>query len=111
MTAAPNKDGIVEPKRPADRKPKADADFRVKYRNRAFTIEREALDDIELLEDLSLADAGNVQVLPALLTRLLGAEQRKKAYDLLRNKDTGRVSTSEATEFVAELFKQIDPKS
>lgn len=111
MTTTPDENGIVQPKRPQDRKPKANADYRLKYRNRVFTVDRDALDDIELLEDLQLADQGRPEVLPGLLTRLLGVEQRKKAYDLLRDKETGRVRTTEVTEFVADLFKQIDPKS
>lgn len=111
MTSTPDENGIVAPKKPQDRKVKASDDYRVKYRNRVFVIEKDALDDIELLEDLNAADKGNVQVLPSMLLRLIGKEQRDKAYELLRNKETGRVKSSEVSQFVADIFSQIDPKS
>ena len=50
----------------------------------AFTIPRERLDNMELLDALAEADNGNVLAVSNAVTLLLGAGQKKALYDHLR---------------------------
>lgn len=62
-------------------------------------------DDIELLELLTAMDDGDTTVVPKVLTRLLGEDQKRKLYDHCRT-DTGRVPITAVAEELAEIFKQ-----
>lgn len=99
---------MAAPKKPADRKPPADAPIEVEVRGKKFTIDRDALDDFELLDDLARVEDGQGQRLPSLLRRLLG-EDYKTALELIRDKETGRVSLETGAELVNEIFAAVDP--
>lgn len=47
-------------------------------------IDEEALNDMELLDDLADLDTGNGYAIPRVVTRLLGKEQKKTLYDSVR---------------------------
>lgn len=101
-------------KKPTDRKPKAEdapSVLTVTLRDVDWTIEPEALDDFELLDDIRETEVGNATRLPSVLNRLLGAEQSRKAMDVLRDKTTGRVSIEAGAEFVGEIFEELNPSS
>lgn len=98
-------------KKPADRKPKADEPVKVKLRGQTFTVEREAMDDLELLDEISEMEAGNPALLPSVLNRLLGPEQKKMAYEAIRDEKTGRVSTSKGMSFLKDVFEALVPNS
>lgn len=72
----------------------------------ALSIDPAALDDMELYEDLLALDEGKVHHLPRVVGRLLGAEQKAALYDLLRT-NTGRVSTSDVTSALEEIFDKV----
>lgn len=69
-----------------------------------FEIEEQVLDDYELLEILAEIDGGNGGLVPAMVTRLLGKEQKDALKEHLRNKD-GKVSTQAMMTEVMEIFK------
>lgn len=85
-------------------KPKA---LEVTYAGERWVIKREALDDFELLDDLGAMEAGNPARFPSALRRMLGAEQAKRAVELLRNPDTGRVPVEPAVEFFLGLMEEL----
>lgn len=99
-------------KKPADHKAKAETgpDRTIKVRGVEFTVAADALDDFELLDDLSvMQEEEDGTRLPLILRRLLG-DQRKKAMDAIRG-ESGRVSVEDAAEFVGELLGELDPNS
>jgi len=71
-------------------------------------IEEEAIDDIELLENLSRLDRGEVACLPDAVRQLLGEEQRKALYEHLRV--NGRVSVKAVAEALGEIFAGLSSK-
>lgn len=73
-------------------------------------IDVDALDDMELLEDLSRMDAGEQWLAARVVVRLLGAEQKKALYDFCRDPQTKRVSVTKVSEVLSELFTSKDLK-
>lgn len=73
-------------------------------------IDVEALDDMELLEDLARMDAGEQWLAARVVVRLLGGEQKKKLYDFCRDPQTKRVSVTKVSEVLSELFTSKDLK-
>ena len=73
-------------------------------------IDPAALDDMELLEDMARMDAGEEWLAARVVTRLLGAEQKKALYEFCRNPETGRVSVSKVSEVLGELFASDEIK-
>lgn len=67
-----------------------------------YEIEEEELDDIELLE--LLADVGaNPLLVPKIVTKVLGNDQKKALYDHVRDKN-GRASTTRVSEEFTEIL-------
>lgn len=73
-------------------------------------IDVNALDDMELLEDLARMDAGEQWLAARVVMRLLGAEQKKALYDFCRDPQTKRVSVTKVAEVLSELFTSKDLK-
>jgi len=97
---------MAAPKAPQDRKPKATDGFTAHVAGRDWKIDREALDDFELLDDLGEVEAGNPARLPSVLRRLLG-EQYKPALEAIRDPKTGRVGVEAGSNFVNALFEAL----
>lgn len=64
----------------------------------------DALDDMELLEDLSRMDAGEQWLAARVVVRLLGPAQKKALYEFCRDPETKRVSVTRVSEVLSELF-------
>lgn len=75
-----------------------------------FAVEEDALDDIELLEGLTLLDKGEMAPLSDIFVGLLGKEQKKALYDHLRG-ENGRVKASDAVAQLAEIFAALSEQS
>lgn len=77
----------------------------VRARN-GFTavISPDALDDMELLEDLARMDAGEEWLCARVVARLLGAEQKKALYEYCRDPETKRVSVTAVAGVLKDLF-------
>lgn len=71
----------------------------------AYTLRDGFVDDMELLEMLTEMDDGNMSVLPKVLTRMFGDDQKRKLYDHCRT-DDGRVPMTAVAEEVAQIFAQ-----
>ena len=97
-------------RKPADHLPKKDAARTVTVRGAQFDVPADALDDFELLDDLSELENGQAQRLPGVLKRLIGPDQFRKAMDLLRG-ESGRVSTEDGAKFVSEILEAVAPNS
>lgn len=119
-------------KQPEDRKPKADkpkvdkveielgegdakrivSARRVTLRNVVVTVPEEALNDFEFLDDLrAIQDAEDASRMPAMLRRLVVAEDYRRVMDALRDPKTGRVGIDAGSTFVMELIEALNPSS
>ncbi len=102
---------------PQDHKTKSKDHLTVKVRDAKLRIPLEALDDFELLEDLSEAQslagkdddpeaAGRAaQLALTTLKRLLPPSEMEKAKNTLRSPETGRVKASDMLSLVEEIFE------
>lgn len=105
-------------KKPADRKPKKQAEAALADDPRTITVQGidltinpEVFDDFELLGDIRRLDRGDttsVMAMPAALEALLGAEQYRTVLNHLRGKN-GRVTLESGADFIGDLFKAYDP--
>ena len=76
----------------------------------ACRVDEEALDDIELMEELVELDRDNargVLKVPTMLDRLIGEEQRKALYEHLRA-ENGRVKTSAVVTELFSIIQELD---
>ena len=73
-------------------------------------IDQTAVDDIELLEDLSRIDQGDLLAVSSGLRRLLGEKQKKALYDFCRDPKTGRASLTKVSQVMMELFTSEELK-
>lgn len=69
-----------------------------------FTVDKDATNDMELLEDLVRLDSGDVAVLPEVLEKLVGATQKKDLYNHVRN-ESGRVPMEPLMTEIKEIFE------
>lgn len=111
---------MTAPKKPEDHKPKTEkpkveetpAGWKITHRGIVLNVDREVLDDFELLDDLAelqrSEERGAVRV-PSMLRRLAGSEGFKAVVDGLRDPKTGRVAASEAVVFVFQVFEALNP--
>lgn len=74
-------------------------------------VDKDSLDDIELLEWVNEMDEGNPLHLGAFIEKILGKEQKKRFYDHYRNGE-GRVPTSVVSGVIInEVFPQLAKKN
>jgi hypothetical protein len=102
-------------KAPQDHQPKAEPekDFvTVTVRGEEWNVGKEVLDDFELLDDLNALDQrDDATRMPSVLRRFLGDEQWSKAMDVLRDKESNRVTVEAGSEFVWDLMAALNPNS
>ena len=70
----------------------------------SFEIDENCFDDMELLDKLISADAGNYMALTSVLSAILGDDQKKELYEHVRTKE-GRVPITAVTAEVQEIFQ------
>jgi len=111
---------MTDPKKPQDHKSKVDAPkvtktdagWDVTHRGISFSVDGDALDDFELLDDLAElqrdSKRGTVRV-PSMLRKLAGDEGFRAVSDGLRNPETGRTQASVAVQYVFEVFQALNP--
>lgn len=73
----------------------------------SFSIDEEARDDMELLENIIAIDNGDLRAVPVVVVSLLGEKQKEKLYEHCRDKKTGRVSATKVFEEVENIFNAI----
>ncbi len=69
-------------------------------------INKERLDDMELVDKIAEADAGNPLAVSAVIIKVLGEEQKAKLYNHLRNED-GRVPIEKVGEEIVEMITSL----
>ena len=70
-----------------------------------LSLDKNALDDMELLDALVNIDDGNGYGISRAVTRLLGKEEKKKLYDSLRV--NGRTPVTAVTSALSEIFEKL----
>lgn len=68
-----------------------------------FAIDEEALDDMELLDAMAEAEAGDALKASKVILKVLGAEQRNRLYDHLRT-ESGRVPVEATMNALADIL-------
>lgn len=69
-----------------------------------FIIDRDALDDWELFEDLANVDAGDAAAIIRVVNRLLEKDDVARLKEHCRSEKNGRVSTAQMMEELKEIF-------
>lgn len=98
--------------KPQDRKPKVesvDGVSTVTIKGVTVRVEKDALDDFELLDDLARMQEGDGARISSVAHRLFG-DDFKNVMDGLRG-ENGRVSVESASEFISELLAAVAPNS
>lgn len=72
-----------------------------------FSVNEKSLDDMELLEAMAEADAGNALKFTVVIEKLLGKQQKLAFYDSLRDKKTGVVPITKVSDALVELIEKI----
>ena len=101
----------AQAKKPQDRKKKAEDpndDRVVVIRGVEVDLPADALDDFELLDDISELEHGNGARLPRILRRLAGDSYRD-LLDAVRDEQTDKVSLEAGGSLVEELLEALDP--
>lgn len=73
----------------------------------AFSVRKDALDDYELFESLVALDKKDVTVIPDVLQRLLGNDQKAALMEHCRDAETGRISTEAIVQELARIMETI----
>lgn len=68
------------------------------------TIDEDAMDDIELLENLSKLDQGDAAVLPSVVRGLLGPDGQAALYDHVRT-PSGRAPLTKVVEELGDIMQ------
>lgn len=69
-----------------------------------YELKREDLDDYELLEVLHEIDKGNEGLIPEMVDRLLGEDQKTRLKEHIRSQKNGKVSVAKMMNEVKEIF-------
>ena len=69
-----------------------------------FELEDDILDDYELLEVLHKIDKGDYGLVPDMVKKLLGVEQKESLKNHIRT-DKGKVSSSRMMDEIMQIFK------
>lgn len=83
----------------ANRKGKTESGFE-------YSVDDKVIDDMELVEDLAAADAGDNARFISAITKILGEKQKAKLYDHLRNKQ-GRVPVEAVGNEIKEILTAL----
>ena len=71
-----------------------------------YEVDDAVLDDMEMVDALAEAQSTNPRAISSVVKKLLGDEQKKTLYDLVRRED-GTVPIEEVTNTVVEIFEQL----
>lgn len=103
----------VEPKEPATRQVEVVLEPRDNFPGVSVEVAfyTDASDDFELLEDLARLDEGAQSRTPAILRRMVPADDRARILNALRDEETGRVPIALGIRFVWALLNAASPNS
>lgn len=69
-------------------------------------VDKKQMDDMELVDKIAEADAGNPLAVSAVIEKVLGKEQKANLYNHLRNED-GRVPIEKVGEEIVEIITSL----
>lgn len=69
-------------------------------------VDKKQMDDMELVDKIAEADAGNPLAVSAVIEKVLGKDQKAKLYNHLRNED-GRVPIEKVGEEIVEIITSL----
>ena len=72
-----------------------------------FSVDENIMRDAEFLDLLVEVDEGNILSYPKMTNKLLGADQKKKLYNKLRDKKSGIVDIEEVGKAIVEVLTII----
>lgn len=70
-------------------------------------IDDDLFDDMELVDDLAAAEGENPLKVRDVLNRILGEKQKKELYEIIRDKETGRVRVEEVSNAIGEIMMKL----
>lgn len=97
------------PARPQDRKPKKADVLHAEVDGIKVSVPVDAIDDFDLLVDLSEMQTGNPVRIVSAFRRLLGDDYERVMKEL--KGDSPRLTVTKASEFFHKTFKALDPNS
>lgn len=71
-----------------------------------YEVDEEAFDNMDFLDALSEANDGDPLATSKLFNMILGKEQKKRLYDMLR-KDDGRVPVADAVNSILQIMESL----
>lgn len=71
-----------------------------------YEVDEKAFDDMDLLDALAAANEGDPLATSKLFDLILGKEQKKKLYAMLRN-DEGRVPVADAVNAILQIMESL----
>ncbi len=77
------------------------------YGGLELVIDKAALNDMELLDDLVAVDRKDALAISRIYDRVLTRDQKKRLYDNLRDPESGRVTVESAFMALREIFDKI----
>lgn len=84
---------------------------KVELRGHTWKVNRAALDDVEIMEQLVALETGNPRAIFSVMNATLGAGQVQKVKKLLADPETGITKFSDYSEFFQDLLEKINPNS
>lgn len=84
---------------------------KVELRGHTWKVNRAALDDVEIMEQLVALETGNPRAIFSVMNATLGAGQVQKVKKLLADHETGITKFSDYSEFFQDLLEKISPNS
>lgn len=69
-----------------------------------YSVERDVVDDMELIDLLADLEDGSISALPKILLKLLGQKQKDDLYQHCLDKESGRVPSSQVMEEVKAIL-------
>lgn len=101
---------------PQDHRLPKDTPRHISVRGIEFDIDPDVFDDLDVLEDLyDIQNSDNdpngaFKIIP-LLKKLLGEKTYRRAKDVLRDPDTGRIGMESVAGFLTDVMGQASPNS
>lgn len=84
---------------------------KVELRGHTWKVNRAALDDVEIMEQLVALETGNPRAIFSVMNATLGAGQVQKVKKLLADPETGITKFSDYSKFFQDLLEKINPNS
>jgi hypothetical protein len=83
---------------------------RVIIKGKTFKIDKDAFNDLEVLEALSELENGNSLVLPKLIKKIVGSENYTRMLSVLKD-EKDRVPIESVADLFVKLSEKLAPKS